>query len=211
MNIVPGNAWEQSSFRVELGGIASSLVVVKAICEWAHIASGSVTVGLNGKEAMKAVKGSWILSPEDADRDLIFNLRKKTIDFLTRIEWQWVKGHQDSSIPFAQLGSLAKDNVVADSMAKSLCHLLDSRKFRPCPVEFDYEKWSISVQGKKWARFDTEILFEVTSAPEVSEYWNDRRDENDEWFDLVDWEALKIASKNMPFSKIRRNSKASSN
>ena len=54
-------------------------------------------------------------------------------------------------------------------------------------------------------------MYEIVTMKEVSEYLNTKRDHEEKQFNKVNWEAIKMASKNIPFSKIRRNSKNASN
>ena len=62
-------------------------MVVKAICDWASITKGGVTIGLDGKEALQAVKKKWSLNVEVSNRDLIYYLQRCTDELLVSINW----------------------------------------------------------------------------------------------------------------------------
>ena len=148
-NIVPGNPWEHSSFCAELGGIAGNIMVVKAICDWVSITKEGVTISLDGKEVLQVVKGKWILNVEVLDRDLIYHLQRCTDELLISINWSWIRGHQDKNKSFQKLSNLAKDNVIADEMARLLCKILYDREYASTPVKFRCKRWHLVVQGKK--------------------------------------------------------------
>ena len=42
-------------------------------------------------------------------------------------------------------------------------------------------------------------MYENFLMKEVSEYWNNKRDHSENWFQKVDWETVQLATKNLPF------------
>ena len=116
-----------------------SVNIIQAICKWSNITKGSINIGLDGKEALNAVRQEWIMSAEAPDRDLVLDLRAKCRRTPVTVTWTWIRGHQDKDKPFHRLSPMAKDNVVTDGIAKSLSSLLVSRKFIATPITFPDE------------------------------------------------------------------------
>jgi hypothetical protein len=95
VNAVPGNRDEQSAYRSELAGISGSLAVTAAVCRIHDIQAGSITFGLDGRQALLAAAGDWPLNPERPDFDLITDIRVKLRKLPVTVHWKWVEGHQD--------------------------------------------------------------------------------------------------------------------
>jgi hypothetical protein len=75
VNVVPGRPSEQSAYRSELSGIIGSLTTIRLVCQLHNIQSGSVTIGLDGYEAMRQSSGNWPLDPQQTDFDMLKAIR----------------------------------------------------------------------------------------------------------------------------------------
>lgn len=79
VNYVSGNRDEQSSYCSELAGVSCSLSIMEAVCTVHDVQMGSITIGLNGEQAMIAASEDWPLNPESPDYDLLTGIRVKVL------------------------------------------------------------------------------------------------------------------------------------
>jgi hypothetical protein len=71
VNSVPGNCEEQSAYCSELAGVSVPLSLIAAVCMAHGIHTGSIPIGLDGKQAMIAASEDWPLSPAHPVYDLL--------------------------------------------------------------------------------------------------------------------------------------------
>jgi hypothetical protein len=89
VNAVPGLPDEHSSYRSELAGISGSLAIIHAVCQRYSIQEGSVTLILNGIEAMRRASNTYRpLSPQETDVDLLSNIRTKVAKLPITVHWK---------------------------------------------------------------------------------------------------------------------------
>ncbi len=124
-NCVPGHPTDQQSHRGGLGGIMGIVVALALLCRIHNITSGSIEIGQDGEEAMKAVFSKWDPKPDQADYDLILDLRRKFAKLPITATGRHVEGHQDDPRkrkpgPIKPLDRWAKLNVAMDARAKKL-------------------------------------------------------------------------------------------
>jgi hypothetical protein len=144
VNSVPGNGEEQSAYRSKLAGVSRSLSLIAAVCLVHDIHTGSITIGLEGKQAMIAASEDWPLSPARPDYDLLTDIRAKVRGLPIKINWKWIKGHQDDGPSHASLDKWAQANIYMDSMAKAYWNYLNDNGHCPSPQQFEDENWSVS-------------------------------------------------------------------
>ena len=77
VNAPPGHADEQSAYRSELAGIEGTLALLSSVCKVHDIHEGSVTIGLDGEQALIQASSDWPLSPHQADFDMLHDIRAK--------------------------------------------------------------------------------------------------------------------------------------
>ena len=92
---VPGRPEEQSAYRSELTGIAASLKTVQVLCKFHRITEGTITIHLDGKQALLNASDDWYLVSTKADFDILKRTRQLIKEIPIQIKWEWVKGHQD--------------------------------------------------------------------------------------------------------------------
>lgn len=95
--ITPGGPCNHSSYRSELSGIYSILVVVNQLCAHYQIVDGEIGIACDGLSALnKAFSFVSILNIDDSNYDLLGAIQHlwKT----SPIQWKFrhVKGHQDA-------------------------------------------------------------------------------------------------------------------
>ena len=111
--------------------------------------SGTITIALDGEQALKKSSSEWPLSPNDADFDLLTDIRAKIRKLPIKPKWQWIEGHQDDHRPIHHLDPLAQDNIMADALAKHQLNECGIIGFNPTPQRFGTATW-----GSAWARLD---------------------------------------------------------
>ena len=203
-NAVPGNPEEQSSYRSELAGISGSLAIISAVCDKYGIVSGSITIALDGQQAMLKSRSLWPLSPGDKDFDLLTDIRAKIRKLPISIHWEWIEGHQDDHIPFHRLSPLAQDNVIADGIAKDHMNKIMKDGYYPEPQRFGDEGWSISIQGCKMSHLDYHKLYTHMWANTAQEYWAKKHNISIAETLSIDWDACGEAIQSLSFPKRRR-------
>ena len=203
-NIVPGNPEEQSSYRSELAGISGSLAIIDAVCKKYDINSGSITIALDGEQALLKSKSQWPLSPTDSDFDLLTDIRAKIAKLPISVNWQWIEGHQDKFHSFQSLPPLAQDNVIADGIAKNHINQLLQTGFTPTPQRFGDEGWSISLQGNKMSHLDVSRLYTHLWAGTSQDYWARKHKIGYDKILSIDWDACGEAIASLSFPRKRR-------
>jgi hypothetical protein len=79
-NVVPGRPEHQSSYRSELSGLWGIVTMIQCLCDKYGITSGAVTVGCDGKEALRSgfEEGEkYKANVAAADFDMVSSLRRK--------------------------------------------------------------------------------------------------------------------------------------
>jgi hypothetical protein len=92
VNTVPGSWEDHSAYRSELSGVSGIIATVDCICVAHGISSGLIEVGLDGDQAMKGCSGLWLLRADQADFDLLQDIRAK-IARSPYWSWRWIEGH----------------------------------------------------------------------------------------------------------------------
>lgn len=204
VNSVPGNYHEQSAYRSELAGISGSLAIISAICDKYDITSGSITIALDGEQALLNASSTWPLSPQDADFDMLTDIRAKIARCPVTCKWQWIRGHQDDHIDERDLSPLAQDNVLADRMAKSWLQRCVDSNYIPEPQRFGDESWSLSYKGFKLAKLDFDKLYGKMWFGTSYKYWSRKHRLPPETMDTIDWDICGEALDGLKFSERRR-------
>ena len=203
-NTVPGNPNEQSSYRSELAGISGTLAILDATCKKYDISTGSVTVALDGQQALLKARSLWPLSPTDPDFDLLTDIRRKISKLPITLNWHWIEGHQDKYTPFHRLTRLAQDNVIADGIAKDQWNKMARAGHIPTPQRFGDEGWSISIAGNKVSHLDFASLYKRMWTDTALEYWANKHNITYEEIITIDWDACGEAIHSLSFSRRRR-------
>ena len=92
-NRTPGKSKSLSSFRAELGGIASIILVVTSIITYHKVKLGKLKLGLDNKAAIGQIEMSTVLSPQAKSVDLVMDIRRKITKLPIVVEFFWIKGH----------------------------------------------------------------------------------------------------------------------
>jgi hypothetical protein len=210
VNSVPGNREEQSAYRSKLAGVSGSLSLISAVCMVHDIHTGSITIGLDSKQAMIAASEDWPLSPARPDYDLFTDIRAKVRGLPIKIHWKWIKGHQEEGPSHASLDKWAQANIYMDSMAEAYWNYLNDTGHCPSPQRFEDENWSISFQDNTLSRVDKKTLYDAIMEPTSKSYWQRRGNMSASNISTIDWELIGKAFTNLTTAKKRRITKHTS-
>ena len=207
VNSVPGNRNEQSAYRSELAGVSGSLSTIAAVCVVHDINTGSISIGLDGEQALIAASEDWPLNPERPDYDLLIDIRAKVRRLPITVTWKWIKGHQDDFASHGPLDESAQANIYMDSMAKAYWNYLNTSDHCPSPQRFGDEAWSISFQDNKLSRLDKKPLYHALMEPVSKAYWQDKGRMSADNISNIDWELVGQVFRTLTNARQRRVTK----
>jgi hypothetical protein len=130
VNFIPGSPKEQSAYRSKLGGASGIIAAVESIVAKYQLQSGSITIGLDGEQAMwNASDQDDFLDPKQACFDMLSDIHAKTQKSVITYHWRWVEGHQidKGGMDFAHLDRWGQLNHKADRLAKAYALACTSR------------------------------------------------------------------------------------
>jgi hypothetical protein len=152
---------------------------------------------------MKAISGDWLLKADQADFDLLQDLREKIDRSPLTWKWRWIQGHQDENASFSALDRWGQLNVICDGLAKAFwndCALTGA--WLP-NQSFGDEKWSVWIEGKKLSHLDKQKLYAYTFAARTTAYWHRKHSLPPELITSIHWDACASAMSKLPFGKKR--------
>ena len=167
------------------------MVGVGLLCDVHRVTSGAIEIGLDGEEAMKSVFAEWDPKPENADYDLILDIRRKLAKLPITATGRHVEGHQDDPRkrkgPPKPLDRWAKLNVAMDARAKKLLRQRLGLHYPNIP--FGEEHLVVKFRGKKLSKIDIEALYEDIYGDKTKAHWAARHDIPANRVDCIHWEA----------------------
>jgi hypothetical protein len=203
VNTVPGSEDVNSAYRSEISGVSGVIATVESVCLAHGVTSGSIEVGLDGEQAMKACSGEWPLSASQADYDLLQDLRAKIARSPLTWHFRWIEGHQDDKIAFDLLDRWSQLNVICDGLAKVFWNHCSVNKLWVENQAFGDENWSVWIEGKKLSHLDKQKLYELTFAERTKAYWHQKHRLPHESIVSINWDACSEAMSKLPFGKRR--------
>ena len=134
------------------------------------IASGSVTIALDGDTALKQAQGSWPLVISQKSFDYVNVIRNMITALPISVHFRWVQGHQAGFF----LDWWALRNHQVDGMAKAFlsAHRASAYHF----PRLVFEPWAFSLNGFKCSRFDQNALHVAIAGPPLLQYWKTHHD-----------------------------------
>jgi hypothetical protein len=113
------------------------------------IMDGTVGIGLDQDQAMKAMVNNWPLDPGDPYYDLLQHVRGQIKASPLEITFPWIALYQDKDKTFAQLDRWEQLNVECDGLANSFWNTCALARLWPGSLQLGHEKWSIWIDQKK--------------------------------------------------------------
>ena len=119
----------------------------------------SNTLHLDGNQAMKNSKSEWPLRANQSDFDLLKRIRVIKTELPVKVNWGWVRGHQDEHIPFEDLDPISQDNVLVDNIAKGHLQELPDNQVEAQPPKGKGTGWYFAVKNIRWTRINEKELY----------------------------------------------------
>jgi hypothetical protein len=137
---------------------------------------------------LKQAAGNWPLSPDQADFDMLCDIRAKLAISPIIWQWYWVRGHQDKHVPYHRLDFWARTNVEMDTLAKAFWATLDAAYVAIPNPSLTNEGWSLYHKQYKISRVHKKQLYNLLCEPKAKAYWVEHHHQlTAPAFNTVDW------------------------
>jgi len=95
---IPGEVKDQSTYRSELGGIFSLVLMIQHICQYYEINMGHVSIACNGLGPLLQCFAKFQdPNPKAPHFDMISSIQKLISRIPVSWHWHHMAGHQDAS------------------------------------------------------------------------------------------------------------------
>jgi len=169
--IAPRGKQDMSSYRGELMGVYSSVLLILCICEYFGIQKGRVTLGCDG---LSALQRTFDISYSAKVDEPCYDLLVATHKLLSQSTIQWdtrhIDSHQDEHKRWEDIDFGGRLNIEADALVKS--HIPVAR-LAPRHYAIADEPWSIWFHVRKIAKIEEEI-YDIVHAPRARNYWENK-------------------------------------
>jgi hypothetical protein len=201
VNQVPGPIKEGDSYRCELSGIYSVILLGDTIAKVHEVADGSATIACDNESSLLIFEPDYIPDPSAESFDLIQAIW--SILQTTPIRWSTVhvRGHQDKH-GLAGLSRLELLNVEMDNAAKRhwahLCPLHDDNPI-PSPIHHTIhrEAWSLWNGTQKFSRPNRRNIYAAIKDPVTTMFWIRHHRIPPASAPLIDWDSSAAGMKSM--------------
>jgi hypothetical protein len=177
--ITPGGAQDHSSYRSETLTIINHLCAFHNIHEHQVFSNNSTSSDVAVFDLVSAARKAWLTS---------------LVNWITR----HVEGHKDKD-PMHRLDCWESLNVEADNLARDF---LAIARNKPRHNRLSLEPWSIWYQGQKVLNIKQSV-YDIVHSSAAREYWRAKDKVHKDTIDLVDWEVVQKALKEVP--RLRKN------
>ena len=200
VNLVPGDTQDHTPHRAELAGIIGGLTALKMFCHVYKVSSGSVTIGLDGDNAMKRAAANSI-DADWADWDLISVIHYLKKELPITCNWRWIEGHQDDHMEFFDLDKWAQMNVIMDYTAKQYWQHCYRLKKKPFMQPLYGETWTVHWNRRKLTKIVPKEIYEEHHSDVTRDRWIKYGQLHLDNVHSPDWEALGKVMKYLPFQR----------
>ena len=200
---VLGHDDEQESYRAKLSGVAGVVVTMETVCRAYNITSGTLEIGLDGEQAMKAIFGKYPPKVGAASYDLIMVIRRKIKALPITVTGRWVESHTDKHKTAAQQTKWEALNTEVDIRARAFLDEVHLQCIHKPNQVFGDEPIAVWLGERKMARLDTKHLYSLLYGPVTRAYWQQRHSLSNCQMHKIDWKRLGKAMKREPLGKRR--------
>jgi len=117
-----------NAYHAKLQGMLLVLLAVNHLAVAHHVSSGHLTISCNNQGVLSQVLHHSLYIPGASKHaDLLQAIHHAHCHCQVSLSFQYVAGHQDDLLHFADLSPLAQLNMQADSMAKQALHILSQQ------------------------------------------------------------------------------------
>jgi hypothetical protein len=183
-NRTPAREEEMTPYRAELGGAIGMLILVAEICAHHGVTEGKMILAFDCESANKTLWAEKDRRVHATDYDMVMECRRQIKALPVEVEIMWIRRHQDK-VAGAVLDYWARQNVRMDARAKNY-----GRKWKGQvlgPNQLSTERWSITVNGLKHARFNKEEIYELRKEETSKIYWQRKHAITDQAWKDINW------------------------
>ena len=193
-NRTPGEDKDIHSYRSELCGILSNILMINSIATVHDIQEGHVVLGCDNESALWAAFGNGDVNAADASFDIIKTIRYHVDKSPVTWEGRHVKGHQDDD-EGAILDEWAVANIRMDGKAEKYWKLRygQGSRARPAPPRMQGEGWRVSIDGRPVVSGMDDTLYEHVYEERCAKYWEQKGRLNEGQGDSVSWGNVQAA------------------
>jgi len=184
---IPGQPFEQCTYRSELGGIYSTVLLLNALCEYYQLTSGTVIFGCDGLGPLQCCFQQWKEpAPETPHYDFIKAICHEVKQSPLEWKWQHIYGHQDTTADGCVLDQWALLNIEMDTAAKDWLLALQTKGHTPTLAHIPGEGWNIWSSGHKFTSMSREAFNNEIQKRYSQAYWC-QENKLGKAFDYIDW------------------------
>jgi hypothetical protein len=200
VNVVPGNAEDQGSFRSELSGIFGLVIMVNVICKVHNITYGAIECGCDGQVVLNKLSNlENAIDLNGKQFDLLSATRSALLASPVNWSFRHVKGHQDEDLE-AVLDRWAILNIQMDNLAKAYWQE-QAPKPQPDLQLLEGEYWPVFLNGRKTQSSLCTTIYEDIYRKKLSIHWHKHDRMTPDQFRLVNWEACEQAMRRLKISR----------
>jgi hypothetical protein len=195
--ITPGQDDEQSSYRSELSGILAALTFINTLATF-HKISVPLTLRCDCETGVEKSFSRKTPTLQDNCYDLLAAIHDEVQHTLIHWSGLYIKGHQDTSVPFSQLDRPGQLNVIVDKMAKDY---LPTAMSSPKHYRVSSSSWSISINTFLIVGRIESRLYDLVHSLVAKDYWLKKNRIATKSFEDVLWTRLGQAMDRMPLHR----------
>ena len=192
--VAPGA--QPNSFRSEAYGVLATLCVIRHVLEPVDITESiEVTHLLDNESVIKRIKQSYRRKYEISghklypEQDVIDEISKILQALPIKINFQWVKGHQDATARYASLTLSAQLNCDADKEADQARQTNSNHPTTVTPLP--HTPCQLIIQGHSVTRKIKRQVHEAAQVPKLQQYVTQKFNWSAETYAMVDWDLFK--------------------
>ena len=147
LNRVPGIAEYHSAYRAELAGMCGTITAIKKIVQYYKVTTGRARIGLDGHSVLNRITNPDSIKSTMPSHDLIRYITDKMKTIPIKIEFFWVKGHQDD---FGEIITIYEGqiNIQCDALAKQYWNSTQRHDDKYLPIKVNNSGFVLKIDGE---------------------------------------------------------------
>ena len=191
-----------SSFRGETGGIVAAVTFVDMIADKFMILEGQCKIMCDNKAAVnranQALDTRWKFQTKSESFDLLRILQRRLHKSKIKFKFEWIKGHQDTSMGYDELTNEARANCRADEEAKSFAKQCTPLYYGD---RLPDEEISVLVDGQRVHGRIYATIWDSKQRASLIEYWKKKERFVDH--PNIDWEVVHSVNRKLDTNERR--------
>ena len=201
-NRVTGTTDDQSSYRSELCGILSHIMMINAIAKLHRIETGTVTLGCDNETSIWSSFGKDQITATDASHDVLQVIKHQLKASPVKWKYRHIQSHQDRHKKLEELDDWERTNVEADRLATQYWNQqYTNAPRRPLTTRMPGEGWRVTIEGEPVIHNIADRIYARRYRKPCTEYWEKKGRILPNQSDHIDWEAYQDTIRITPRSK----------